>query len=125
MSLIRFKDRRPRRRVLASLSLAAGAAAAVCAAPAYGQRVKGLDTSSAANGVAPSQTLWNSAFSQGFQFAILRSSRGGTVEGSVIDSQFYDNTQRATTAGMITGSYHYTRPDLTGHTGADEATHYM
>jgi autotransporter-associated beta strand protein len=94
--------------------------------PAQAQRVKGLDTSSSAVGSSgPSQELWDTAYSQGYQFAFLRSSRGGTVEGSLTDAAFYNNITRATTAGMLAGSYHYTRPDLTGHTGANEAVHYM
>src|SRR5688572_27830117 len=77
------------------------------AAPTHAQRVKGLDTSSAANGSAPSQALWNTAFSQGYQFAFVRSSRGGTSDATRLDdSQFYDNITRATNAGMLTGSYH-------------------
>ncbi len=93
--------------------------------PAFGQRVIGLDTSSAANTTAPTAANWTSAYNNNYRFAFVRSSRGGTVEGTSIDTHFYTNISRSTTAGLLTGSYHYTRADLTGHTGADEATHYM
>jgi autotransporter-associated beta strand protein len=123
---IRVTCPRIRRRLAASYwTIAAGIMLSLAATPAHAQRAKGLDTSSAANGSAPSQALWNTAFSQDYRFAFLRSSRGGTVEGTLIDSQYYTNTARANAAGFLTGSYHYTRPDLTGHTGANEATHYM
>src|SRR3954469_12385853 len=80
----------------------------VSAAPAYGQRVFGLDTSSAAN-FDVSQAQWNAAYNSGyapggissFQFAIVRSSHGGTngVSPASEDAQFYQNITRATTAG--------------------------
>jgi autotransporter-associated beta strand protein len=96
------------------------------ATPTHAQRVKGLDTSSAANGSAPSQALWNTAFSQGYQFAFVRSSRGGTSDATRLDdSQFYDNITRATNAGMLTGSYHFARPDVVTHTATDDANHYL
>lgn len=107
--------------------------ATVCGGPAFGQRVFGLDTSSAANTNAPSQAQWNNAKNTGwaaagipsFQFAFVRSSRGGTTDVSVDDGHFYDNISRATTAGMLAGSYHYTRPDSAAHTAADDAQHYL
>jgi autotransporter-associated beta strand protein len=101
---------------------------------AQAQRVKGLDTSSAANGSAPSQALWNTAFSQDYRFAFLRSSRGGltAAEARVDDSQFYDNISRATAAGMLAGSYHFARGDLAPtasppgtNTATGDATHYL
>jgi autotransporter-associated beta strand protein len=97
------------------------------AAPAHSQRVKGLDTSSAANGSAPSEELWEEAWAQDYRFAFFRSSRGGTTAaaGQFFDSQFYTNTQRANDVGMLTGSYHFTRADLNNHTGADEAAQYI
>ena len=125
MNRTRLTGGRPGRRALASLSLAAGAA--LCAGPAYGQRIKGLDTSSAANGSAPSQALWNTAYAQGFEFAWVRSSRGGTSDATRLDDlQFYDNITRATTAGMLVGSYHFARPDaIATHTATDDANHYL
>ena len=102
---------------------------------AMGQRVFGLDTSSAANTNAPSQTQWNNAKNSGwaaagipsFQFAIVRSSRGGTIDATRLDDgHFYDNITRATNAGMLAGSYHYTRPDaIATHTAIDDANHYL
>jgi autotransporter-associated beta strand protein len=98
---------------------------------AYGQRVFGLDTSSAAN-TDVTQTQWNNAFNNGdgasinsFKFAIVRSSRGGTVDQSVNDTIFYNNMQRGTNAGLLMGSYHYARPDAMAHTAADDAQHYL
>jgi autotransporter-associated beta strand protein len=101
---------------------------ALCAAPGFGQRAKGLDTSSVASGTSgPSQALWNAAFAQDYRFAFVRSSRGGTTAaaGMFDDPALFNNITRATTAGMLAGSYHYTRPDLIGHTGADEGNHYV
>ena len=106
----------------------------ICAAPALGQRVLGLDTSSAANGSSPTQTMWNTAFSEGYKFAFIRSSRGGltATEARLDDSQFYDGITRATTAGMLVGSYHFARGDLSPNatpagtnTGTGDAQHYL
>jgi autotransporter-associated beta strand protein len=127
MTLINSKNGRIHYALVSSLiAVLAVAVASVLAPPSHAQRVMGLDTSSIASGDnGPSQALWNTAFSQGYRFAFLRSSRGGTVEGAFDDPAFYNNVSRATTAGLLAGSYHYTRADLTGHTGADEATQYI
>ena len=121
-----------------ALARAAGAVAAavlstfVAAPTAYGQRVFGLDTSSAANTNAPSQTAWNNSFNDAdgdgvaYKFAFVRSSRGGTSDATRLDDgHFYSNISRATTAGMLAGSYHYTRPDVNTHTAVDDANHYL
>jgi len=108
--------------------MGAAVLAVLWADAASAQRVKGLDTSSVASGTSgPSQALWNSAYSQGYEFAFVRSSRGGTTAAAGLfdDPAVFNNLTRATAAGMLAGTYHYTRPDLTGHTGADEAIHYM
>ena len=101
-------------------------------ATASAQRVFGLDTSSAANTNSPTQTMWNNAFNDAdgdgvaYKFAFVRSSRGGTVDATRVDDlQFYDNITRGTTAGLLVGSYHYTRADVTTHTAADDANHYL
>ena len=39
------------------------------------------------------------------------------------DTQFYTNISRATTAGLLTGSYHFVTPDTTN--GTAEATNYI
>lgn len=103
-----------------------------CASPAYAQRVFGLDTSSAAN-FDVSQAQWNAAYNSGyspagipsFQFAIVRSSHGGTngISPASDDAQFYQNISRATTAGMLAGSYHFPHPNV--YTAADDAQHYL
>src|SRR6188508_2991442 len=115
MRLIRWKNLRTCR-ALALLLAACPALALICTttAPAYGQRVFGLDTSSAAN-FDVSQEQWNAAFNSGyspagissFKFAIVRSSHGGTngVSPASEDPQFYQNITRATNAGMLAGSY--------------------
>ncbi len=106
-------------------------AALFTAGPLYAQRIFGLDTSSAANHNAPSQAAWNNAFSDAdgdgvaYKFAIVRSSRGGTVDQRLDDAHFYQNITRATAAGMLAGSYHYARPDSPAHTAADDAAHYL
>src|SRR3954469_4122417 len=99
----------------------------MCAAPVFAQHLLGLDTSSSATGASgPTAAQWNTAFSQGYRFAFLRSSRGGTVADSFDDPAFFNGISRATAAGLLTGSYHFTRPDsLTAHSGDDEAQHYM
>ncbi len=133
-----FSRRRRRKIRYSYMKRALGAWPAVvvvltCVSPAFGQRVFGLDTSSAANTNAPSQSQWNNAKNSGwaaagipsFQFAFVRSSRGGTTDVALDDSHFYDNITRATTAGMLAGSYHFTRPDSAAHTAADDAQHYL
>jgi len=100
---------------------------------ASAQRVFGLDTSSVANpGGAPSQAAWNTAFNDpdhggaGYKFAFVRSSRGGTSDATRFDDgHFYLNITRATTAGLLTGSYHFARPDAATHTAVDDANHYL
>jgi autotransporter-associated beta strand protein len=120
-------------RALAMLLVPAAAiAVSINSSPAYGQRVFGLDTSSAAN-FDVTQEQWNAAYNSGyapagiasFQFAIVRSSHGGTdgVSPASDDSQLYQNISRATTAGMLAGSYHY--PHANVYTAADEAQHYL
>src|SRR5690606_21739243 len=123
----------PARRVPIALACCSTALvlAVLTARPSYGQRVFGLDTSSAANHNPPSQAAWNNSFNDAdgdgiaYKFAIVRSSRGGTVDERVDDAHFYHNITRATTAGMLSGSYHYARPDSLAHTAADDATHYL
>lgn len=87
----------------------------------------------------------------GRDFVLLRASRGGTTgfyhqsdptntNGQNTLSQRYDdpffvqNITRATAAGLLAGSYHFSRPDIiagtlnaggTANTGTDEANHYL
>src|SRR6185503_4954755 len=87
----------------------------------------------------------------GRDFVFMRSSRGGTTgyynqsdsdnsDGLNTLSQRYDdhyfiqNITRATTAGLLTGPYHFGRPDIIAsttnsggiaNTGADEANHFI
>src|SRR5947207_12346351 len=82
------------------------------AAPAYGQRVFGLDTSSAANSDV-TQTQWNNAYNVGgagfssFQFAFVRSNHGIPASGGNDDTIYYNNVSRGTIAGLLMGSYNY------------------
>jgi autotransporter-associated beta strand protein len=118
--------------------------------PAQSQRALGLDISAWQGNI--SQTNWNNIrTNENRQFVILRSSRGGTtgfynqndaanVQGLNTNSQRYDdpyyvqNINRATTAGMFAGSYHFSRPDIIENTlnsggvrnsGTDEADHFI
>ncbi|HEX4413171.1 MAG TPA: GH25 family lysozyme [Lacipirellulaceae bacterium] len=96
------------------------------AAPAWAQRVFGVDTADVANASAPSQAAWNNAFNDAdgdgvaYKFAVVRALFGNS---SAADTQFYTNISRATTAGLLVGSYHYVTPDTT--TGTAEATNYI
>src|SRR4051794_23072038 len=99
--------------------------------------VQGLDLSSFQGNV--SQTTWNNIKTlQGKQFAFVRASRGatfgpvvppGTNDGAPYnrfdDEQFVNNITRATTAGLLTGFYHFDRADISGNTGTDEANHFL
>jgi len=124
--------------------------AAVPGASAQVQRLLGIDVSSWQGSI--SQTTWNNLRTvDNRQFVFVRSSRGGTTgyynqndsdnsDGKNTLSQRYDdpyyiqNINRATTAGMFAGSYHFSRPDIIETTlnsggirnsGADEADHFI
>ena len=108
------------------------------------QRLLGLDVSYYQGNI--SQNTWNGLRnSDNRQFVVIRSSRGGTTGNFSTSttgtlSQRYDdpyyiqNINRATTAGMFAGSYHFTRPDIIASTsgsggipnnGTDEADHFI
>jgi autotransporter-associated beta strand protein len=120
-------------------------------AQSSGNRVLGLDVSAWQGDI--SQTTWNNIRNvENRQFVFLRASRGGTTGvdqtaggypfGSTSqtlsqrydDPYFVQNVNRATTAGMFAGSYHFGRPDIISttansggiaNTGTDEANHYI
>jgi autotransporter-associated beta strand protein len=100
--------------------------ACAIAVPARAQRVFGVDTADVANGSAPSQAAWNNAFNDAdgdgvaYKFAFVRALFGNS---SAADTQFTTNISRATTAGLLTGSYHFVTPDTTG--GVNEANNYI
>lgn len=129
-----------------------GVALFVIPGRAAAQRVLGLDISAWQGNI--SQTTWNNIRTvENRQFVFLRSSRGGTTgyynqnnagndnpPGQNTLSQRYDdpyfvqNINRATSAGIIAGSYHFSRPDIVASTlnsngipnnGTDEANHFM
>lgn len=129
---------------------AAYVAAACWNAKANAERATGLDISAWQGNI--SQTTWNNIHNvENRAFVVLRSSRGGTTgyynqndsdnsDGLNTLSQRYDdpyfiqNINRATTAGMFAGAYHFSRPDVIATTlnsngiansGADEANHFM
>lgn len=116
------------------------------------QRTLGLDISAWQGSI--SQTTWNNIRNlENRQFVFLRSSRGGTTgyynqsnagndnpPGENTLSQRYDdpyfvqNINRSTTAGILAGSYHFSRPDIIASTlnsggipnsGLDEADHFI
>jgi autotransporter-associated beta strand protein len=114
------------------------------------QRLLGLDISAWQGNI--SQTTWNNLRNvENRQFVFIRSSRGGTTgfydqndadnsNGNNTLSQRYDdpyfiqNINRATTAGIYAGSYHFSRPDVIETTlnsggirnsGANEADHFI
>jgi autotransporter-associated beta strand protein len=110
------------------------------------QRVLGADISywncgTSTNGI--SQNNWNTAYTTGNrQFVFHRATRGGTTgvdqpQGTpgggttatlshrYDDPRFVQNVNRATSAGMVIGPYHFARPDVAGNTGTDEADHFI
>ncbi|WP_425395342.1 GH25 family lysozyme [Aeoliella sp.] len=125
--------------------LGAGSAAAQ-------DRVLGLDVSRWQGTI--SQTTWNNIYNvENRRFVFIRSSRGGTTgvdkrQGGYPSndnddftlSQRYDdpyfarNINRATTAGLLAGPYHFARLDVVestpntngiANTGTDEANHFL
>lgn len=123
---------------------------ALSVSKASAQRALGLDISAWQGNI--SQATWNNIRNvENRQFVFLRSSRGGTTgyynqndaannNGLNTLSQRYDdpyyiqNINRATTAGIYAGSYHFSRPDVVestlnsggiANTGTDEANHFM
>jgi autotransporter-associated beta strand protein len=126
-----------RRLLRASIILALAAPAT----PAIAQRVLGLDVSAWQGDIA--QATWNDLYNiDNRQFAFLRATRGGTTgthpgggpggggdPGTLSrrydDPYFVQNITQATDAGLFAGSYHFSRPDVVGNTGADEADHFM
>lgn len=114
------------------------------------QRALGIDVSAWQGNI--SQATWDTFYSTANRkFAFLRASRGGTtgyynqndkdnLNGQNTLSQRYDdpyfiqNITRATKAGILTGSYHFNRADITAstlnsngiaNTGTDEANHFL
>ncbi len=133
-------------RKAAMAAVAATLLGAGTTAEAQPQRVLGVDISywncgTGANGI--SQANWTTAFTTGNRvFAQIRATRGGTTGLSqpsgtpgnptqvtlserYDDCRFLQNITRATVAGMITGPYHFARPDVAGNTGTDEANHHI
>ena len=113
---------------LAALLVPMAVLVSMCVAPVYGQRVFGLDTSSAAN-FDVTQTQWNNAYNVGgggvssFQFAIVRSNHGIPATGGTDDTIFYNNMLRGATAGLLMGSYNFDLAD--SNTGPAEANYYL
>lgn len=144
----------------AKIAAAATAAMLGSAAPSEAQRVLGIDVSAWQGNL--STTTWatfkrptnqqvDGTFGDSRDFVFIRSSRGGTTgyynqndsdnsDGNNTLSQRYDdpyyiqNINRATTAGLLAGSYHFSRPDIIASTlnangipnnGTDEADHFI
>lgn len=116
----------------------------------FAQRSLGLDVSAWQGSI--SQTTWNNIYNlENREFVFIRSSRGGTTgfynqsdpnnnNGLNTLSQRYDdpyfaqNITRATSAGLLAGPYHFSRPDIVESTpnsggiansGTDEADHFI
>ncbi len=116
------------------------------------QRVLGIDVSRWQGTMLP--TTWSDLHNvNNRDFAFIRSSRGGTtgedhrqggypsndntffnLSQRYDDPNFMQNITRATSAGMLAGPYHYSRPDIIAstqnsggiaNTGTDEADHFI
>jgi len=146
----------------AATLLTSPALAQVYQAPSSGDRVLGLDVSAWQTEITttewatlkrPTNQQVNGVFGDGRDFVFIRSSRGGTTgyynqnnadnddpPGQNTLSQRYDdpyfmqNITRATRAGLLAGSYHFSRPDIVAGTlnsngipnsGIDEANHFI
>ncbi len=132
------------------LAITAAAAWSSTCATAHAQRALGLDISAWQGNI--SQTTWNNIRNvENREFVFLRSSRGGTtgyydqsnsdndpptntLSQRYDDPYFVQNINRATTAGMYAGSYHFGRMDIIASTlnangiannGTDEAAHFI
>ncbi len=119
-------------------------------ASAQQERALGIDVSAWQANIL--QTTWNNIRNvENRQFVFIRSSRGGTtgyynqsdpnnnnnlntLSQRYDDPYFVQNIDRATTAGILAGSYHFSRPDIIETTqnsggiannGADEADHMI
>ena len=108
---------------------------------AHAQRSLGLDISAWQGNIR--QSVWNNLHNNDNQdFVFLRSSRGGTtgfynqsdpnnnngqntLSHRYDDPYFAQNITRATNAGMLAGSYHFSRPEILTNTGVDEADHFI
>ncbi|MDB5294104.1 MAG: glycoside hydrolase family 25 [Phycisphaerales bacterium] len=95
----------------------AAALLGAAAAPASAARIKGLDVSSFQGNMN-----WSTARAQGVDFAFVRATRGGTTSatGKSDDAELVDNAPVAKAAGILTGVYHYGRPDLLGATSSSQ-----
>jgi autotransporter-associated beta strand protein len=132
------------------LAITAAAAWSSTCATAEAQCALGLDISAWQGNI--SQSTWNNIHNvENREFVFLRSSRGGTtgyynqnnsdnnpptntLSQRYDDPYFVQNINRATTAGMYAGSYHFGRMDIIASTlnsngipnnGTDEAAHFI
>lgn len=139
-----FLKRFPWRKLAAAIFVA-GFFPTHLSALAQPQRLLGADISywNCGAGSGISQANWNTAYTAGNrQFVQLRATRGGatgvdqpqgtpgggtnaTLSHRYDDSRFVQNINRAMTAGMLAGPYHFARPDVAGNTGTDEADHFI
>jgi autotransporter-associated beta strand protein len=124
-----------------SAAICAAAGWTSAAAPALAQRALGLDVSYWQSEIT--QTAWNYAYNDNDRvFAMVRATRGGTtglgqtsgtpgggtqetLSRRYDDPRFIQNMVRANAAGLMTGPYHFARPDILTNTGADEADHFI
>jgi autotransporter-associated beta strand protein len=111
------------------------------ATAAQAQRAFGVDVSYWQGEIT--QQAWNYSYNNDDRvFAFVRATRGGTtglgqtsgtpgggsqetLSRRYDDPRFIQNMVRANNAGLMTGPYHFARPDIAGNTGVDEANHFM
>lgn len=79
-------------------------------------RTPGMDVSSYQGTIN-----WTSVKAAGIKFAFVRASTGTVTT----DSTFATNMSAAKQAGILTGAYHFSYPQNSGHTPAAEASHFL
>lgn len=100
-------------------------AVSIClAAPALGGREFGVDVSHHQTEGGIIQSRWDTMASSGLSFSLIKATEGLTGPD---DTAMANNVARATTAGLVTGVYHYphaeNRPTVAG--AILEADHFM
>lgn len=118
----RITRRRCRRAALASVCVAA----AFVFTSTSSARDLGVDVSHFQDEAGISQTRWNSLAAEPRSFAYMKATEGLLPPGNV-DFTWDENVERAGNAGILTGVYHFARPDnrplVSG--AIDEANHFV
>ena len=89
-------------------------------------REYGVDVSHHQGSTGISQSSWNAMAAAGKQFAYIKATEGLNPPGN-IDPAWPNNTTRASAAGILSGVYHYARPDNRPTTAGaiQEADHFV